>query len=112
MDHCLKVKLFYKCIEVVGVSVHIVAIPGLARPAVSAAVMGDAAVSMGTQKQHLVFPSVRVKRPAMAEDHGLSAAPVLVVDLCAVFHHDRVHKLPPFLIFTFLQTPLFVASIK
>src|ERR1035437_5759169 len=28
----------------------------------------------------------------MAEDHGLSAAPVLVIDLRAVFRRDRVHR--------------------
>src|ERR1035437_8109990 len=58
----------------------------------AAAVMGDAAVSAGAQKHHLVFPGVRAQRPAMAEDHGLSAAPVLVIDLRAVFRRDRVHR--------------------
>src|SRR5438094_213082 len=67
--------------EVVGVGVQIVAVPGLARAAVAAAVMGDAAVAAGSQKEHLVFPGVRAQRPAMTEDHGLSAAPVLVVQL-------------------------------
>src|SRR5207247_10224850 len=67
--------------EVVGVGVQLVAVPGLARAAVAAAVMGDAAVAAGSQKEHLVFPGVRAQRPAMTEDHGLSTAPVLVVQL-------------------------------
>lgn len=41
--------------------------------------MGDAAVPVGAQKRHLVFLSVRVERPPVAEDNGLPAAPVLVI---------------------------------
>ena len=66
----------------------------------AAAVMGDAAVSVGAQKQHLVFPGVRAQRPAMAEDHGLSAAPVLVIeiDVARVFFTDSkvIHLASPF----------------
>ena len=47
--------------------------------------MGDAAVAASGQKEHLVFEGVRAERPAMAEDDGLSGAPVLVIDLRAVF---------------------------
>src|SRR5450830_2183509 len=61
----------------------------------AATVMGDAAVSARAQKHHLVFPGVRAQRPAMAEDHGLSAAPVLVIDLCTVFRRNRAHCEPP-----------------
>src|SRR5450830_1175032 len=64
----------------------------------AAAVMGDAAVSAGAQKHHLVFPGVRAQRPPVTEDHGLSRAPVLVVDLRAVFGSDRGHCLSPGLI--------------
>src|SRR2546422_11474492 len=59
----------------------------------AAAVMGDAAISTRGQKQHLVFPCVRAERPAMAEDYGLSRAPVLVVDLRAIFCRDCRHKI-------------------
>jgi hypothetical protein len=53
--------------------------------------MGDAAVAVGGQKHHLIFPGVRAQRPAMAEDHGLTAAPVFVVkiDVAGVFFADR-----------------------
>src|ERR1019366_7063205 len=64
----------------------------------AAAVMGDAAVSADAQKHHLVFPGVRAQRPPVTEDHGLSRAPVLVVDLRAVFGSDRGHCLSPWLI--------------
>ena len=78
--------------EVVGVGVHVVAVPGLARAAVAAAVVGDAAVAAGGQEQHLVFPGVGAERPAVAEDDRLPGAPVLVVDLRAVFRFDEWHE--------------------
>jgi hypothetical protein len=55
------------------------------------AVMGNAAVSVGGQKHHLVLPGVRAQRPAMAEDYGLTAAPVFVVkiNVAGVFFADR-----------------------
>src|SRR6266850_6096304 len=55
----------------------------------AASVVRDAAVTFGTQKQHLVFPGVRAQRPAMAEDNRLSFTPVLVVDLRSVFGRNR-----------------------
>ena len=47
----------------------------------AAAVVGDAAVAVRGQEEHLVFEGVRAQRPAVAEDHGLPGAPVLVIDL-------------------------------
>src|SRR5471030_1217610 len=54
----------------------------------AAAVMRDAAVPVGAKRNHLVFPRVGAEWPAMAEDHGLSASPVLVINLRAVFRRD------------------------
>ncbi len=65
MDHVLEIERFDEHREVVGVGVYVVAAPGLARSAMAAAVMGDAAVSAGGQKHHLVFPGVRA-----AANHG------------------------------------------
>jgi hypothetical protein len=47
----------------------------------AAPIMGDASVPTGSEKEHLVFPGIRAQRPAMAEDHRLSAAPIFVIDL-------------------------------
>src|SRR5712692_10192455 len=80
--------------EIVRVGVHLVAIPGLARSAMAPPVMRDAAEPICGQKHHLVFPGVRAQRPAMAEDHRLSRAPVFEVNLCAVIRRDRAHKMP------------------
>jgi hypothetical protein len=45
MDDILEVELLDKLGEVVGVGIHVVAGPGLARTAMAAAVMGDAAIA-------------------------------------------------------------------
>jgi hypothetical protein len=46
MDRVLEVERFDQLREVVGIGIHVVAAPGLARPAMAAAIMGDAAVAM------------------------------------------------------------------
>src|SRR5437899_8196782 len=101
MDRVLQVERFNERREVVGVDVHLVAIPGLAGPSMAAAVMRDAAISAVGQKQHLVFPGVRAQGPAMAENYRLSLAPVLIVDLRAVFRPDRRHECSPLFLFPF-----------
>ena len=94
-DGVFQVERFDELREVVGIGVHVVAIPGLARPAVAATVMGDAAIAVGGQKQHLSLPAIRTEGPAVAEHHRLSCAPVLVIDLRTVFRRDRAHCLAP-----------------
>jgi len=68
---------------------------------VAADIAGDFAAARGeadqrsvflaalAQEEHLVFPAVRIQRPAMAEDDGLSLAPVLVIDLRPVLGRDH-----------------------
>jgi len=93
VDCVLQVELFDECREVVGVGIKVVAIPRLARTAMSPPIMRDAAISARCEIEHLIFESIRGERPTMAENHGLSAAPVLEIDLRAVFGRDRVHSL-------------------
>jgi len=57
----------------------------------AATIMSNTPIAVGRQIDHLVFPSIAVERPAVAEDDGLSRAPILVVDFCAVFGGDRAH---------------------
>ena len=90
MDRALEIERVRQRREIVGVGVHLVAAPGLARPPWPG-VVGDAAVAARAQKQHLVFPGVRAQRPAVAEDHRRAAPPVLVVDLGAVLRGDGAH---------------------
>jgi hypothetical protein len=53
--------------------------------------MRNGAITMRGQKDHLIFPGIRAERPTMTEDHGLSRAPILVVDIAAVFGRNRGH---------------------
>jgi hypothetical protein len=58
------------------------------------AIVCDAAVSVGSQEDHLVFPRIGAQRPAVTEDQRLSLAPVLVIDLRAIFGRDSRHTVP------------------
>ncbi len=55
-------------------------------------IMGDHAIALLQEEQHLVVPVVRAERPTMAENHWLSFAPVLVEDLDTVFGRDSRHE--------------------
>src|SRR5216683_841402 len=67
----------------------------LARSPVAAAVMGDGAIAVRREKEHLVFKRVSAERPSVTEDNRLSAAPVLIVDLGAVLGCKGRHDIPP-----------------
>src|SRR5258708_5094212 len=54
-------------------------------------VMRYAAISARGEIEHLVFERIRGQRPAVAEDHWLPGAPVLVVNLRSVFGRKRTH---------------------
>src|SRR5438132_11408080 len=93
VDSVLQVKLFSEGCEIVGVGVHVVAIPRLGGTAVPSPVMRDDAIALLAEEQHLSVPVVRGERPAVTEDYRLSFAPILVVNLCAVFCRNCWHKL-------------------
>src|SRR5258708_1633001 len=82
--------------KVIGVVIHIVTFPGLARSSVTSPIMVDDAIAMIQEEHHLRVPVIRTQRPAMAEDNGVSFSPVLVIDLCFVFFRDRRHNTSPF----------------
>src|SRR3546814_13805588 len=73
---------------VVGVGIHLVAVPGLAGAAVAAAIMANGAIALGGEEHHLRLPGIGTEGPAVAEHHRLPAAPVLVVELGAVLHRQ------------------------
>ena len=91
MDRVLQIKRLYQRRQIVGVGVHFVAVPGLARPAMASAVMRYAAESAIGQKKHLVFERVRAQGPPMAENDWLTLSPILVVDLSPIFGCDCRH---------------------
>ncbi len=57
-DQVLQVQIFDQFGQIVGILVHIVAIPGLGGTAVAAAVMGDHAISLLAKKHHLGIPCI------------------------------------------------------
>jgi hypothetical protein len=61
-----------------------VAVGGLSRAAVATTIMGDNAIAMLQEEQHLIVPMVRAERLTMAEDNRLSVAPVLIKDCRAI----------------------------
>jgi len=77
--------------EVVGVAVHVVAGPGLAGPAVPAAVVRDRPVAVLGQEDHLAVPRVGAERPAVRERDDRALAPVLVKQFRAVVGPDSTH---------------------
>ena len=77
--------------KVVRIVIHVVAVAGLAGAAVAAAVMGDDAIAVIEEEQHLRVPVVGRERPAMAEHDRLTGAPILVIDLDAVLGLDGRH---------------------
>ena len=77
--------------KIVGIVIEVVAVGHLAGAAVAAAVVGDHAIALLEEEQHLVVPVVGRQRPAVAEHDGLTLAPVLVIDFDAVLRFDKAH---------------------
>jgi hypothetical protein len=95
VDGVLKIEMSGQRSQIVGVVIHVVTVAGLCGASVSAPVMGDHAVAVLQEEQHLVIPIVARQRPAVAEHDGLARAPVLKEDLRAVGRRDRAHAMLP-----------------
>ncbi len=93
----LQIQRVEKRRQIVGIRVHLVAVPRLVGTAVPAAIVRDDAVAMRRQEEHLRFPAVGVERPAVAEHHCRPCPPVLVVNPGPVGRRDRRHSSSPFL---------------
>src|SRR6266567_490087 len=91
MDGVLQIKMRGQSRKVVGIVIHVMAVARLSGPAVASSVMGDDAIAVLEEEQHLRVPVIGRQRPTMAEDDGLTGAPVLVVDIDAVFGLDGRH---------------------
>ena len=81
--------------KVVGIVIHVVTVGGLAGAAVPAAIVSDDAIALIEKEQHLRIPVIGRQRPAMTENDGLTLAPILVVNLDAVFGRDCAHGFLP-----------------
>src|SRR6267143_6038520 len=72
--------------------IHVMATADLGGAAMATPVVGDDAIAVLEEEQHLRVPIIGRERPTVAEHNGLTLAPVLVEDLNAVFGGDRVHR--------------------
>lgn len=59
----------------------------------AASIMGDASVTLGCKKEHLVLKSIGAQRPAVTEDNRLTCTPIIVVNLRSVLGSNRAHAL-------------------
>src|SRR5438270_7843171 len=86
----LHIKMRDQSRKVVGIVIHVMAVARLGGPAVASPVMGDDAIALFEEEQHLRVPVIGRERPAMTENYGLSLAPILIIDVDAgsVFFSD------------------------
>src|SRR5947208_16219437 len=86
----LPIKMRGSSRKVGGIVIHVMALARLGGPAVASSVMGDDAIAVFEEEQHLRVPVIGRQRPTMAEDDGLSFAPIFIidVDVCSVFFTD------------------------
>src|SRR6185369_2608080 len=66
VNRILQVEMIGDGLQIVRIVIHIVALAGLSRAAVSAPIRRDDPITFGKEEQHLLVPIVRGKRPAMA----------------------------------------------
>src|SRR5262249_61674809 len=91
VDGVSQIELLDQLGEIIGISIEVVAVPGLAGAAMPAAVMRDAAEATRGQEEHLILECIRAERPAVAEHHRLSRPPVVEIDFSTVLGGDRAH---------------------
>src|SRR5438477_4217459 len=90
MHGVVQVKMRGQSRKVVGIVIHVMAVARLGGPAVASSVMGDDAIALFEEEQHLRVPVIGRQRPTMAEDDGLSFAPIFIidVDVSSIFFSD------------------------
>ena len=73
VDRIAQIEMRHNGGDVRGVVVHVVTIADLARTAVAAPVMGNDAIPLLEEEEHLRVPIVAAQWPAMMKHHGLRA---------------------------------------
>lgn len=56
-------------------------------------IVRDATEASLGQKEHLIFERIGAQRPTVAENDGLSCAPVVVINVRSVFGRDCAHDI-------------------
>src|ERR1700693_1360481 len=75
--------------------IHVVTVADLRRTAVTPAVVGDDAVALSEEEQHLRVPVIRTQGPTVMKNNGLGALrpPILVENLCPILGRSECHGL-------------------
>src|SRR6059058_2438679 len=81
VNRILEVEMIGHGLQIVGIVVHLVSAAGLSRATMSTPISCNDAETFADEKKHLRVPIVRRERPAVAEDDGLSFAPVFIIDV-------------------------------
>ena len=79
--------------DIIGVVIHVVTVPDLARTSMTTAIMGNHPKALPQKEQHLCIPVVGAERPAMVkvDDRGVLRSPVLVENFDAILGGDKSH---------------------
>jgi hypothetical protein len=75
--------------------------------------VGNDAIAVGNEEQHLHVPVVRRERPAVVKHNGLGIfrAPVLVEDGCAIFGRDCCIESSPFVSLSISEFAIDLGSV-
>src|SRR5580698_2590049 len=95
MNRILEVEMCGERRQVVGIVIHVMAVPGLAGTPVSPPVVSNHAKATLAEEEHLCVPIIGGQWPAVAKYDGLTLAPVLVIDLRSIFRCNRRHGNSP-----------------
>src|SRR5262249_18340189 len=77
--------------QIVGVPIHVVPRPSLARAAVATPVVGDHTKAILGEEKKLAVPCIGTQRPPMRKRYDRAFAPVFVVDCRAILHSNCAH---------------------
>src|SRR5882757_1292863 len=88
----MQVERFDDRSQVVRVAIHVVSGRCLPGATVAASIMGDDAKAQLRQEMHLPVPRVSIQGPPMGERDDRASAPILEIDLGAVFTGNRIHS--------------------
>src|SRR5436305_4810972 len=81
VNRILEVEMIGDRLQIIGIVVHVVSAAGLSRAPMSAPIRGNDAETFADEKKHLRVPVIGRQRPTVAEDDGLSFAPVFIIDV-------------------------------
>jgi len=66
----LQIECCHQLGQIIGIGIHIIALPGLAGPSMASAIRRDTAIAFAGQEEHLIFEGIRVQAISMIETMG------------------------------------------